>query len=520
MSSQKTGQQTIGFDVAARCGGWVSVTEKRFAGGARGDGTTDDTAAIQAAIDAAPGKRVVLPYTGSDYVISSALTCSHGIAIEGQGRQVKIRQTTANPVLRLVPTDSSANDRIFQLENLYLVNGTIGLDIAPTAYLHRLSRFRNINTYGQTDTGIYIHGGEACCLGTTWENVAVDGPAVPYGIRSVGFAQLNASTWTNALVKGSTTEAFRIEETETGYQTTAVNLINLDVEANGGKGLVVVGAQVNLHGGHMEQNGLDAGGADLDISGGSGGAVVNWFGGYLVSPGAAQSNRRILFTSAGGGIKLRLYGTRVAGTDIIDGNSQTSGSRISYYGVSPLPVLSNFSQGAASFSPDAAVVPNLNGTFAQTFSAWEKLRSSIGTATTAPDGTANAYPLIEDSTAANSHLVRRALVVPNGATQTFHVVAKANGRSWIQVLVNDSADHSAYFNLSTGAVGATGLVTAATSQSLGDGWYWCAIQYTAGAASSTAYVFLASADSGRIYDGDGASGVLLWRAKLETAGFL
>jgi hypothetical protein len=40
---------------------WACVTDERFSGGARGDGTTDDTAAINSAIRQAGGGTVYLP---------------------------------------------------------------------------------------------------------------------------------------------------------------------------------------------------------------------------------------------------------------------------------------------------------------------------------------------------------------------------------------------------------------------------------------------------------------------------
>jgi hypothetical protein len=85
MASQRTGHQTIGFDVAGRCAGWVSVTEKRFAGGAAVNGTADDTAAIQAALDyAASGQRRVRLGAGA-HRITAPLDVPLGVTIEAGG---------------------------------------------------------------------------------------------------------------------------------------------------------------------------------------------------------------------------------------------------------------------------------------------------------------------------------------------------------------------------------------------------------------------------------------------------
>jgi hypothetical protein len=61
--------------------------------GAVGDGVTDDTAAIQTAINAATGKQLVLP--AGRYKISSTLVVLNSIYIVGQG-QVEIVQSVAN----------------------------------------------------------------------------------------------------------------------------------------------------------------------------------------------------------------------------------------------------------------------------------------------------------------------------------------------------------------------------------------------------------------------------------------
>jgi hypothetical protein len=328
--------------------------------GVKCDGATLDHVNLQAAINAAAGKRLVIPYTGADCVIGAMLVVSHGMSIEGLGRQVKIRQTAAVPVLRVAPVDSGANDRIMMLKDLYFVNGTIGLEISGAPYLHRISQFDRLNFYGQTQKAIFIN--QTGLIGTVWNNIAVDGPTVPYGIHSIGYAVMNASTWTNTLIKGTTTEAWRIEDTSVGYQETAINLHNPDIEANDGKGLVIRGAQVNVYGGHWEQNGLVTGGADVDLDATTAQVQINFFGGYFVAPGAAQANRRFLFTAAGAyGIHARFYSTRFFGADYIDGNGQSAGSRVTFYSMANVPPVTNFTSGTASYGPDGPAATYYTG---------------------------------------------------------------------------------------------------------------------------------------------------------------
>jgi hypothetical protein len=63
----------------------IYVTDTQYAGGAKGDGVTDDTAAIQAAIDAATaiGAAVLVPL--GVYVVSESLTVPSGMTIKGSG---------------------------------------------------------------------------------------------------------------------------------------------------------------------------------------------------------------------------------------------------------------------------------------------------------------------------------------------------------------------------------------------------------------------------------------------------
>ena len=78
----------------------------------------------------------------------------------------------------------------------------------------------------------------------------------------------------------------------------------------------------------------------------------------------------------------------------------------------------------------------------------------------------------------------------------------------------------AYFNLSTGAIGATAAGTTATATPVGNGWYRCSVTATTAAtASGSARILLANADNGQTYTGDGYSGIYIWGAQLEAGAF-
>ncbi len=93
----------------------IPVSVKDF--GATGDGVTDDTAAIQAAVDS--NRAVYVPY--GDYLISSAIVLSKGYsALIGDARMPMFKITAANgAAIRITAIGSTLNE-FTQIENLKL----------------------------------------------------------------------------------------------------------------------------------------------------------------------------------------------------------------------------------------------------------------------------------------------------------------------------------------------------------------------------------------------------------------
>ena len=138
-------------------------------GGALGDGSTDDTAAIQAVINAAAtGSQVIFPKTASYYKITSAITITKALTITGPGT---ITQATTNTAGFVVTASNVTIDGLtlngFQSatysghssENAIYAHGTFSAGIAPT-YINNLT-IKNNTITGWGAAGIqanYING--------------------------------------------------------------------------------------------------------------------------------------------------------------------------------------------------------------------------------------------------------------------------------------------------------------------------------------------------------------------------
>ncbi len=85
----------------------VAINVKNAPYKAKGDGVTDDTAAIQNAIDACPeGKAILIPQ--GTYRISGSLRLSRGIAVRGDGPdKTKIIQHSVNHIFRIAGPSAS-----------------------------------------------------------------------------------------------------------------------------------------------------------------------------------------------------------------------------------------------------------------------------------------------------------------------------------------------------------------------------------------------------------------------------
>lgn len=149
-----------GRSVADKLGEFVSVKDRRFAGGAKGDGVTDDTAAIQAALDALAGTGKQLLFPDGRYRTTATLLARTGVSLIGfgsnyrydggpifEGAWIDYAGPATSPAMRFRSVqDINVHDIGFGAgERPGTILIEIGSDNAPST--KRLS-FRKVNFFG------------------------------------------------------------------------------------------------------------------------------------------------------------------------------------------------------------------------------------------------------------------------------------------------------------------------------------------------------------------------------------
>jgi hypothetical protein len=159
------------------------------------------------------------------------------------------------------------------------------------------------------------------------------------------------------------------------------------------------------------------------------------------------------------------------------------------------------------------------------------LRSSISADVgISPVGTSTANKIVEDSTASSSHYLYRYQTIVAGATYTYSVYLKADGRTFALIGFGNNVEGNGArvgVNLTTGVVGTpfafgTGTAVSASSVNVGNGWYRVILTGIADSSSTaglcTVYLANSLVTSGiPLYSGDNTSGVLIWAAQLEQS---
>lgn len=163
-------------------------------------------------------------------------------------------------------------------------------------------------------------------------------------------------------------------------------------------------------------------------------------------------------------------------------------------------------------------------------SVWVKTRASVtADAAAGPDGSSTADKVVEDSTVTNTHSAGQNFLAISGRQYTGSVYVKADGRDYVNVSFSGAGGGASMndfvaVSLLDGSVGGTfGSPDATAVEDVGDGWYRISLTVTATATGNEQLVvFPSSANTvgGRIYSGDGVSGVYVWGAQVEVGGVM
>ena len=147
---------------------------------------------------------------------------------------------------------------------------------------------------------------------------------------------------------------------------------------------------------------------------------------------------------------------------------------------------------------------------------WTKGGASVTSGFTSPDGTANAFKLVEDTSTSNHNIYSNNITVTLGSEYTVSLYVKKAERSIIRIDGGYRLTLDATFNLNTLQVTGVGTIEAFAND-----WY----KLTASGVGEISnggtniFVFLLDNSGTQSYQGNGTSGAYIYGAQLEQGSF-
>jgi hypothetical protein len=167
----------------------------------------------------------------------------------------------------------------------------------------------------------------------------------------------------------------------------------------------------------------------------------------------------------------------------------------------------------------------INGTgmnlviYSQNYSFWNPTALSVtANSTIAPDST-NTASLLTANGATTQHFIFQ--VATAGTANSFYprtwsCYLKAGTNNFAQLMFGADANAYANFDLNAGTVGTVGSTATASIQSVGSGWYRCAITTSSTTAAASVYVLMVTGTTASRYESNSLSTTIYaWGAQSE-----
>ena len=150
---------------------------------------------------------------------------------------------------------------------------------------------------------------------------------------------------------------------------------------------------------------------------------------------------------------------------------------------------------------------------------WTKSGSSATSGFISPNGTANAFKLIENTSVGDHRIDAQGITTSSGTSYTLSMfLKKEDGRNWFK-LRDFTTNAYVNVNLSNGTIGSTNLVNNTQKiETFGNDWYRVSFTFTSG-SSVALRLYIAESDNNTNYQGDGTSGVYIFGAQLEAGSY-